>query len=83
MPETQEPEGVVAHACAFCHHPIAAVELDNPEAVYREVTSWVYGLKLQSPVLREQTGRLAHKTCIVKVLEGQAPDQDPIPGLEF
>ena len=75
MPKTSNP-------CSLCDREISAAELDDPEAVYREVTSWVHGPKLQGPVLREQTGRIAHADCIKKLIEGQAPDQDRIPGLE-
>ncbi len=72
------------HDCALgCGNPITAKQLDDPDALYREVTSWVHGPKLQGPVLREQTGRLAHKDCIEKLINGESPDQEKIPGLEF
>jgi len=60
--------------CAFCHKP---VEADDP-TVHREVISWVSGPKLDSPVLREQTGRLACESCIHKLKLGQAVDQEPL-----
>lgn len=60
--------------CFFCKNELDA---DDP-TTYRQVESWVTGPKLDSPVLREQTGRLAHKTCIENIMRGQAPDQ---PGL--
>jgi hypothetical protein len=94
MPEAQEPfdrlieqmnrtEAVRdGRACLFCPDEFTAEELDDPDAIYREVAAWVHGPKLQSPVLRIQTGRIAHKRCIEKLLEGQAPDQQSIPGLE-
>lgn len=75
MPETPP------HECAFCFKGLTAQEIDDPEAVYRQVTSWVHGPKLQGPVLRMQTGKLAHKACIEKLINGQAPDQQSIPGL--
>lgn len=68
--------------CPMCWKEFDLNELDNPELIYREVVSWVTGPKLQSPVLRGQTGRIAHKTCIDKLLEGQSPDQEALPGLE-
>ena len=57
--------------CAFCNQ---AVNLDDPET-YHQVVSWVHGPKLDGPVLREQTGLLAHKDCIQNQIAGQAPDQ--------
>lgn len=68
--------------CALCNKPVTPEEQDNPDAIYREVSSWVTGPKLQSPVLRSQTGRIAHKVCVDHLLDGQAPDQASIPGLE-
>lgn len=68
--------------CHFCLKPFTAEESDDPDATYRQVESWVTGPKAQSPVLREQTGRRAHKACIDKLIDGQAVDQDRIPGLE-
>lgn len=62
--------------CALCGNP---VNMENDEN-YRQVTSWVTGPKLDSPVLREQSGRVAHKKCIDHLVHGQAPDQ---PELEF
>jgi len=60
--------------CVFCNHP---VDPDDPEN-YHEAKSWVTGPKLDHPVLRERTGRVAHKTCVEKLVDGQAPDQEPI-----
>lgn len=78
-----EPKKVsVGSVCPFCEQGINPTELDDPEVVYREVTSWVHGPKLQGPVLRTQTGRLAHEKCIKKLIEGQSPDQESLPGLE-
>lgn len=71
-----------SQACAFCGVAFTESEKDDPESTYREVTSWVHGPKLQSPVLRTQTGRLAHMVCVAKILNGQSPDQDSLPGLE-
>jgi hypothetical protein len=36
----------------------------------------VNGPKLDGPKLREQTGKLAHKSCIDLLVAGQAPDQE-------
>lgn len=69
--------------CSFCYLEITPAQLDDPDTIYREVASWVTGPKLQSPVLRSQTGRIAHADCVKKMVEGQAPDQDRIPGLEI
>jgi hypothetical protein len=71
-----------AGECAFCPRPITADELDNPDLIYREVSSWVTGAKLQSPVLREQTGRVAHAECVSRLVVGQATDQEVLPGLD-
>lgn len=57
--------------CVFCGW---AANRDEPET-YKEVTSWVHGKKLDGPVLREQTGRIAHEECIKMVVAGQAADQ--------
>lgn len=57
--------------CAFC--PNQVIE-GNPENYY-EVTSWVHGPKLDGPIMRERTGRVAHKKCIDNLAHGQAPDQ--------
>lgn len=81
MSETHENKRLVS-TCCMCFESFTPAELDDPNEIYREVKSWVYGKKLQSPVLREQTGRLAHSYCIEKVLDGQSPDQKPLPGLE-
>lgn len=62
------------HSCELCRESINADDPDN----WRQVTSWVHGPKLQSPKLREQTGRLAHALCVTKVLNGQAPDQEEL-----
>lgn len=66
-------------SCWFCNK---YVDQSDPDKIYREVTSWVTGPKLQSPVLREQSGRVAHKECVENQVAGQAADQptldDPI-----
>lgn len=69
--------------CPMCWQELKSEEVYDPDAVYHEVVSWVTGPKLQSPVLRSRTGRLAHTTCIEKLLNGQSPDQEAIPGLEL
>lgn len=71
-------EGTV---CPMCFEDITSAQKDDPDAIYHEVVSWVTGPKLQSPVLRGHTGRLAHTSCIKKTLDGQSPDQQSIPGL--
>lgn len=68
--------------CSLCKKDFTAEELDNPDLTYVEVRSWVTGKKLQGPVLRERTGERAHTSCIKKLIDGEAPDQEPIPGLE-
>ena len=69
--------------CAMCWEEIDSALKDDPEALYHEVVSWVTGPKLQSPVLRTQSGRLAHASCVHKVLDGQSPDQESIPGIDL
>jgi len=78
-PVTPEQAGI---KCSFCHEGFTVEELDDPNLTYIEVASWVTGPKLQSPVMREQTGRRAHKSCIDKALDGEAADQQPLPGFE-
>lgn len=66
--------------CEFCKKPVD----ENAPYTYREVKSWVTGPKLDGPVLRRQTGKLAHGECIKKQILGQAPDQEPIvPEVDF
>lgn len=60
--------------CAFCNR---AVDPDDPTN-YRQVTSWVHGPKMDGPVLREQTGRVAHELCVQKVKDGIAPETEPL-----
>jgi hypothetical protein len=59
--------------CFFCEKA-EPVNTDDPET-YHEAISWVNGPKKDGPVLRTLTGRVAHKTCVDKVIHGQAPDQ--------
>lgn len=59
-------------ACSFC---FKLTDQDDPET-YHEVTSWVNGPKLDGPKLRQQTGSIACKSCIDKLVVGQAPDQE-------
>lgn len=68
--------------CAFCYAEFTSAELDDPDSTYVEVSSWVTGPKLQSPVLRSHTGKRAHTGCIKKQIDGEAPDQDELPGFE-
>ena len=81
-PETADA-GTDGHYCTMCCRAFTPEEKDDPNGLYHEVVSWVTGPKLQSPVLRRQTMRLAHVTCVEKVLNGQSPDQETIPGLEL
>lgn len=61
-------------ACEFCFKP---VNDDDPDMM-REVTSWVSGPKLDHPVMREQTGRIAHGECVRMVINGVAPGTEPL-----
>jgi hypothetical protein len=58
--------------CYFCNKEVDQDDEDN----YREVSSWVNGPKLDGPKLRSQTGNVAHKDCVDKLVHGQAPDQE-------
>lgn len=69
--------------CEVCGEGFTADELDDADSTYVKVESWVTGVKLHSPVLRRQTGDRAHKRCIEKLLNGNSPDEQPIPGLEI
>lgn len=60
--------------CNFCHEPVSD---DDPD-LHREVTSWVSGPKLDHPILREQTGRVAHGECVRMVVNGVAPGTEPL-----
>ena len=58
--------------CALgCGNPV------NPfdESTYKEVAGWVHGKKKDSLTMREDTGRHAHESCVLKLKVGQAPDQ--------
>lgn len=57
--------------CSFCFQPVTD---DDPE-IYRQVSSWVHGPKLDGPKLREQTGAVAHGECVRRAVAGQAADQ--------
>ena len=59
----------------LCEMGCGKVVHDDDKDVYRQVTSWVHGPKLDGPVLREQTGAVAHGECVRRVMAGQAPDQ--------
>jgi hypothetical protein len=61
-------------ACEFCPNP---VDDDDPDT-YREVKSWVHGPKLDHPVMREQTGKVAHGDCVRMVMNGVAPGTEPL-----
>ena len=74
------PEATSPGECPFCSNPVGR---EDPDGFYREVTSWVTGPKLQSPVLRTQTGRVAHDHCIQKQIDGQAADQPDLFGEEY
>lgn len=80
-----EAQDVIVNAgirCPFCLKGFTVDQLKDPDATYREVSSWVTGSKSQSPVLRETTGKTAHAECIKKLQDGVAPDQDKLPGIE-
>jgi len=81
MCETQLYEGTVT-TCPMCLKGFSGEELKDPDRTYFEVTSWVTGPKKQSPVMRQASGRVAHRSCIEKILDNVAPDQEPIPGIE-
>ena len=57
--------------CAFCGGPV------NPfdKGTWKEVTGWVGGPKKDSMRLRVNTERYAHTGCVMKQVEGQAPEQ--------
>lgn len=81
MPVPEEGASGVPHKlvpkplrCAFCDK---RANPDDPD-LYREVLSWVHGPKLDGPVLRERTGKVAHKDCVDKLRAGQAPDQEEL-----
>ncbi len=57
--------------CWFC---LKLADETDPDT-YKQVASWVNGPKLDGPVMREQTGLVAHKKCVDNLVHGQAPDQ--------
>jgi hypothetical protein len=59
--------------CPHCGKEVNTDE--DPDSFYTEVVSWVTGPKLDHPIMREQTGRFAHKKCVENLQHGQAPDQ--------
>jgi hypothetical protein len=68
--------------CAACFNVFTPEEIDDPDAIYIEVSSWVTGPKLQSPVLRSHTGKRMHAACVRKQIDGESPDQEALPDLE-
>ena len=60
--------------CIFCNK---ILEGSDPD-VYHEVKAWAHGPKMDSPVLRHQTGKLACRDCIERLKKGQAADQEEI-----
>lgn len=67
-------ESGIRSTCSFC---FKLVDRGDP-TIYREVTSWVHGPKLDGPVLRGQTGNVAHEECIQKAVNGQSSDQEEL-----
>lgn len=58
--------------CAFqCGNPVNRWD----QSTEHEVTVWVSGPKKDGAKLRRETGRVAHKGCVHKAMQGQAPDQ--------
>lgn len=61
---------ITANTCPFCS---TAISRDGTE--FKEIRVWVSGPKSDGAVLREETGRYAHKECVDKVRQGQSPNQ--------
>jgi hypothetical protein len=65
----------MAEDCALgCGQPL------NPHdsGVWKQVVGWVGGPRKDSMVLRSDTGKYAHGTCIDKARAGQSVDQPDI-----
>lgn len=80
MTSTDEPSAAESlrndgptYFCNFCFNNIDP----DDEDTFKQVTSWVSGPKLDGPKMREQTGRLAHKSCIDLLSKGQDPLEQP------
>lgn len=60
--------------CFVCKGPV------NPhdEGAWKQVIGWVHGKRKDGMTLRVDTGAYAHHACVLKLREGQAPDQDDI-----
>lgn len=61
----------MSEKCEFCPNPLNPYDL----GVYKQVAGWVSGPKADGMVLREETGKYAHRTCIEKMKAGQLPEQ--------
>lgn len=64
----------VSQGCGLCGNPL---DKDDPTN-WKQVVGWVGGPKKDHMRLREDTGLLAHDTCVQKLAQGQAPDQPSI-----
>lgn len=82
MCEAQDVIVTAGIRCPFCMKGFTVNEIKDPDATYREVSSWVTGPKSDSPVMRDSTGRRAHTDCIKRLQDGIAPDQEKLPGIE-
>jgi hypothetical protein len=69
--ESDKPQSGGASTCTYCGRGV------NPddESTFKEIRSWVYGVKKDSAVLRTYTGRQACSDCISNLRSGIAPDQ--------
>lgn len=64
-------DALSGEACPLCHN---SINKDDPTN-WKQVVGFVGGPKKDSMRLRQDTGILAHDTCVKKLAEGQAPDQ--------
>lgn len=69
---------IVLATSAYCWFGCGKhLDREDPDN-YRQVVSWVHGPKLDGPVLREQTGNMAHSECVQDAINGLAPDQEKL-----
>lgn len=55
--------------CDLCGKPVAFIG----EPFAKKVTGWVLGPKFDSMKLRQDTGEIAHNSCVLMVQNGQDP----------
>lgn len=70
-------ENILPQASNLCPLCEKIINKDDPTN-WKEVKGWVGGPKKDHMRLRNDTGLLAHDSCVAKLSQGQTPDQPSI-----